>query len=319
MTATRHRGEVSLVFSGHVSCAIESNIHHFKPWDLQPLNMWHDSTTSSINLAPPSLPPLRCPWARLLTLTLSENLLWITNDYTGSTGITQRRSRITWFSYVCWIFAGHLVLCVRSKHNGRWDKFLNLYPVWWRTRSWRRIHIRRIRYIYIKIQIISILKMNNYSWWTHRPAETPEDEAEAAVGIQTDGHFSGRVQLTLQLHRPAEGPNCIMGHLEGGLEGQKDTTRHIQTDEQTTGCRGGRLILKFKLKRSKFCFLTVYVFHFYSLLLGFLYTNTTKPGCAQSFAPYLSKYIFLYRLLGVYLRHWYLKRSSGVCLRASRL
>lgn len=49
----------------------------------------------------------------------------------------------------------------------------------------------------------------------HRPAETPEDEAEATVRVQADGHLSGRVQLTLQLHRAAEGSNCIMGHLEG--------------------------------------------------------------------------------------------------------
>lgn len=164
--------------------------------------------------------------------------------------------------------------------------------------------------------------MNNSSWWRHGPAETPEDEAEAAVGIQTDGHFSGRVQLTLQLHRPAEGPNCIMGHLEGGRERQKDTTRHtnrrtenrverwtvnlkIQTEESSVS-------VSWQLDLSD----SVCVFHFYSLLVVVLYT---KPGCAQSFAPYLNKYIFLYLLFGVYLRHWYLKRSSEVCLPASRL
>lgn len=51
------------------------------------------------------------------------------------------------------------------------------------------------------------------------PAETPEDEAEAAVRVQTDGHLSGGVQLTLQLHRAAEGPHCIMGHLEASRQG----------------------------------------------------------------------------------------------------
>lgn len=164
--------------------------------------------------------------------------------------------------------------------------------------------------------------MNNSSWWRHGPAETPEDEAEAAVWIQTDGHFSGRVQLTLQLHRPAEGPNCIMGHLEGGRERQKDTTRHtnrrtenrverwtvnlkIQTEESSVS-------VSWQLDLSD----SVCVFHFYSLLVVVLYT---KPGCAQSFAPYLNKYIFLHLLFGVYLRHWYLKRSSEVCLPASRL
>lgn len=60
---------------------------------------------------------------------------------------------------------------------------------------------------------------------SHRPAETPEDKAEAAVGIETDGHFSGRVQLTLQLHRPTEGSNGIMGHLERGREDEGGTTR----------------------------------------------------------------------------------------------
>lgn len=164
--------------------------------------------------------------------------------------------------------------------------------------------------------------MNNSSWWRHGPAETPEDEAEAAVGIQTDGHFSGRVQLTLQLHRPAEGPNCIMGHLEGGRERQKDTTRH--TNRQTEN-RVERWTVNLKIQTEESSVSvswqldlsdSVCVFHFYSLLVVVL---ETKPGCAQSFAPYLNKYIFLYLLFGVYLRHWYLKRSSGVCLPASRL
>lgn len=156
--------------------------------------------------------------------------------------------------------------------------------------------------------------MNNSSWWRHGPAETPEDEAEAAVGIQTDGHFSGRVQLTLQLHRPAEGPNCIMGHLEGGRERQKDTTRHTNRRTENRVERW-TLILKFKLKRVLFLFLDRWICQ-----IQFVFsTSTTKPGCAQSFAPYLNKYIFLYLLFGVYLRHWYLKRSSEVCLPASRL
>lgn len=56
------------------------------------------------------------------------------------------------------------------------------------------------------------------------PAEAPEDKAEAAVWIQTDGHLSGRVQLTLQLHWATEGSNCIMGHLKSGQDGEADNT-----------------------------------------------------------------------------------------------
>lgn len=81
-----------------------------------------------------------------------------------------------------------------------------------------------------------------------RPAETPEDKAEAAVGIQTDGHFSGRVQLTLQLYRPTEGSNGIMGHLERGRKGERDTTTtHTNTDAQETRQRDGQLILNVML------------------------------------------------------------------------
>lgn len=48
----------------------------------------------------------------------------------------------------------------------------------------------------------------------HGPAEAPQNKAEAAVRVQTDGNLSGRVQLTLQLHRPTEDSHGIMGHLE---------------------------------------------------------------------------------------------------------
>lgn len=70
----------------------------------------------------------------------------------------------------------------------------------------------------------------------HRPAETPEDEAEAAVRIQADGDFSGRVQLTLQLHRPTEGSHCIMGHLEAEgdeTESANTTAQKVQKNTST--------------------------------------------------------------------------------------
>lgn len=45
------------------------------------------------------------------------------------------------------------------------------------------------------------------------PAEAPEDEAQAAVGVQADGHLPGRVQLALQLDGAAEGTGGCVRHL----------------------------------------------------------------------------------------------------------
>lgn len=39
----------------------------------------------------------------------------------------------------------------------------------------------------------------------HPPAETPQGEAEATVGVEADGDLPGRVQLTLQLDGAAQG------------------------------------------------------------------------------------------------------------------
>lgn len=109
----------------------------------------------------------------------------------------------------------------------------------------------------------------------------------------------------------------------GGREGE--TERHNKTHKQTNREQGGEVDVNLKIQTEESSVSvswqldlsdSVCVFHFYSLLVVVLYT---KPGCAQSFAPYLNKYIFLYLLFGVYLRHWYLKRSSEVCLPASRL
>lgn len=109
----------------------------------------------------------------------------------------------------------------------------------------------------------------------------------------------------------------------GGREGE--TERHNKTHKQTNREQGGEVDVNLKIQTEESSVSvswqldlsdSVCVFHFYSLLVVVLYT---KPGCAQSFAPYLNKYIFLHLLFGVYLRHWYLKRSSEVCLPASRL
>lgn len=87
----------------------------------------------------------------------------------------------------------------------------------------------------------------------HQPAETPEDEAEAAVGIQTDGNFSGRVQLTLQLHWPTEGCNCIMGHLEqrGDERGGRETH---ETHKKTNKEQDRKVHNEFKFKVKHFTF-----------------------------------------------------------------
>lgn len=46
------------------------------------------------------------------------------------------------------------------------------------------------------------------------PAKAPEDEAQATVWVEADGHLSGRVKLTLQLDGAAEGTGGCVRHLE---------------------------------------------------------------------------------------------------------
>ena len=46
------------------------------------------------------------------------------------------------------------------------------------------------------------------------PAEAPESEAQATVGVQTDGNLPGGVQLTLELNGATQGTGGSMGHLE---------------------------------------------------------------------------------------------------------
>lgn len=48
----------------------------------------------------------------------------------------------------------------------------------------------------------------------YSPAKAPEDEAQAAVGVQADGDLSGWVELTLQLDGAAEGTGGGVRHLE---------------------------------------------------------------------------------------------------------
>ena len=72
-------------------------------------------------------------------------------------------------------------------------------------------------------------------------AQAPEDEAQAAVGIQTDGHLPGGVELTLQLHRATEGSHGIMGHLEAdGQGGGVRTEAALGTEAQRAGSPGRR-------------------------------------------------------------------------------
>lgn len=70
------------------------------------------------------------------------------------------------------------------------------------------------RLYFVKSYVVMMSRSCGLKEERNGPAETPEDEAQTTVRIQTDGHLSGRIQLTLQLHRATEGPNCIMGHLE---------------------------------------------------------------------------------------------------------
>lgn len=46
------------------------------------------------------------------------------------------------------------------------------------------------------------------------PAQAPESEAKAAVGVQADGNLPRRVQLTLQLDGATQGTGGSMRHLE---------------------------------------------------------------------------------------------------------
>lgn len=53
------------------------------------------------------------------------------------------------------------------------------------------------------------------------PAQTPEGEAQAAVGVQADGDLPGRVELALQLDGATQGTGGSVRHLE-----ETRTTRH---------------------------------------------------------------------------------------------
>lgn len=46
------------------------------------------------------------------------------------------------------------------------------------------------------------------------PAQAPESEAQAAVGIQTDGDLPGWVELTLQFDGATQGTGGSVRHLE---------------------------------------------------------------------------------------------------------
>lgn len=48
----------------------------------------------------------------------------------------------------------------------------------------------------------------------HSPAEAPQDKPKPTVRVQADGHFSRRVELTLQLNGPAEGTGGGVTHLQ---------------------------------------------------------------------------------------------------------
>ena len=43
--------------------------------------------------------------------------------------------------------------------------------------------------------------------------ETPQDKAEAVVRVETECDVTGRIQLTLQLHRATQGRRRCVGHL----------------------------------------------------------------------------------------------------------
>lgn len=46
------------------------------------------------------------------------------------------------------------------------------------------------------------------------PAQAPEGEAQATVGVQTEGNLSGGVELTLEFYGTAQGTGGSMRHLE---------------------------------------------------------------------------------------------------------
>lgn len=56
------------------------------------------------------------------------------------------------------------------------------------------------------------------------PAEAPEDKPEATVGIQTDGHLTRGIQLTLQLDRATKGTGGGVGHLR--VNEESETAKH---------------------------------------------------------------------------------------------
>lgn len=46
------------------------------------------------------------------------------------------------------------------------------------------------------------------------PAQAPESEAQAAVGVQTDGDLPGGIELTLQFYGATQGTGGSVRHLE---------------------------------------------------------------------------------------------------------
>ena len=49
------------------------------------------------------------------------------------------------------------------------------------------------------------------------PGETPQDKAQAAVGVQADCYLARGVELTLELDGATQGTGGSMGHLEQQL------------------------------------------------------------------------------------------------------
>lgn len=63
------------------------------------------------------------------------------------------------------------------------------------------------------------------------PAEAPEGEAQATVGVQTEGDLSGGVELTLELYGTAQGTGGSMRHLE-------ETIKHTPSPKGTPTSTG---------------------------------------------------------------------------------
>ena len=62
---------------------------------------------------------------------------------------------------------------------------------------------------------------------SHR-AETPEREAESAVGVEAEGDVPAGVQLALQLHGAAQRGRGGVGHLDTSLGWRNiDEVKHI--------------------------------------------------------------------------------------------